>query len=220
VADDVSKSQIDRLGDRLRQETVTETDLRMLDDHRRSFRSAYVHVVDVIRSRFRFDVTGRLKTTRSIIDKLRRETIRLSQPQDIAGCRVVVADLVEQDRAVSSLREVLPDASVVDRRSSPSYGYRAIHVIVTVTDRLVEIQVRTRLQHLWAELSEKCSDVFDDPAIKYGGGRDDVRRMLQSASELVADGESAERPDASWRLLEQMLRERIAALEALRRQSE
>jgi ppGpp synthetase/RelA/SpoT-type nucleotidyltranferase len=37
---------------------------------------------------------------------------------------------------------------VIDRREKPSHGYRAVHVIVECGGRMVEIQVRTELQHL------------------------------------------------------------------------
>jgi len=180
-----SKTQIDRLGDRLKGGPHTESDLRLLDDYRRSFGEAYEAVVQTIRQRGEFP-TGRLaKSTFSIVEKLRRESIRLSQMQDIAGCRVVVADVVEQEQFVASLRTVFPGASVIDRRDKPSYGYRAVHIIAEISGKPVEIQVRTALQHLWAELSEKSSDVLD-PTIKYGGGTDEWRSLLTSISKSVA----------------------------------
>jgi len=180
-----SKTQIDRLGDRLKGDPHTESDLRLLDDYRRSFGEAYEAVIRTIRQRGEFP-TGRLaKSTFSIVEKLRRESIRLSQMQDIAGCRVVVANVVEQEHFVASLRIDFPRASVIDRRDKPSYGYRAVHIIAEISGKPVEIQVRTALQHLWAELSEKSSDVLD-PTIKYGGGTDSWRSFLTSSSEAVA----------------------------------
>ncbi len=197
----LSKTQIDRLGDRLRKGSPIEPDLRFLDDYRRSFGEAYETVIRTIRERLNLEPTGRpAKSTSSLIEKLQRESIRLSQVQDIAGCRVVVADVAEQEQVIASLHAVFPGASVIDRRANPSYGYRAIHVIVQISGKLVEIQVRSPLQHLWAELSEKVSDVAD-PAIKYGGGPEDIRRVLAKASELVASIEDLEK--GIVRLLEQ-----------------
>jgi hypothetical protein len=49
VTDEISKTQIDRLGDRLRTGEITEADLRLLDEYRRSFREAYDFVVIAIR---------------------------------------------------------------------------------------------------------------------------------------------------------------------------
>jgi len=186
-----SKTQIDRLGDRLKGGPHTESDLRLLDDYRRSFGEAYEAVVRTIRQRGEFP-TGRLaKSTFSIVEKLRRESIRLSQMQDIAGCRVVVADIAEQEQFVACLGTVFPGASVIDRRDKPSHGYRAIHIIAEISGKPVEIQVRTALQHMWAEVSEKSSDVLD-PAIKYGGGSHEWRSLLTRASKLVAAYEQIE----------------------------
>ncbi len=75
--------------------------------------------------------------------------------------------------------------------ANPSYGYRAVHVIVHILGKLVEIQVRSSLQHLWAELSEKLSDVVD-PRIKYGGGADWVRKMLSTISKSIRSHEELE----------------------------
>ena len=181
----VSKTQIDRLGDRLKGGPHTESDLRLLDDYRRSFGEAYEAVVQTIRQRGEFP-TGRLaKSTLSIVEKLRRESLRLSQMQDIAGCRVVVGNVVAQEQFVASLITDFPKASIIDRRNNPSFGYRAVHIIAEISGKPIEIQVRTSLQHLWAEVSEKSSDVLD-PTIKYGGGSESWRTFLTKSSVSVA----------------------------------
>lgn len=188
-----SKTQIDRLGDRLRKEKITESDLRTLDEFRRSFAEAYEFVIGAIRNELDLEPTGRpAKSTTSISDKLKRESIRLTQVQDIAGCRLVVTGILEQERVVGLLASLFDDTEIIDRRTNPSHGYRAVHVIVTREEKLVEIQVRTSYQHVWAELSEKFSDVFDH-AIKYGGGDELVRRLLLKWSDVVAREEGVER---------------------------
>ena len=118
-----SKSQIDRLGDRLKEQQETQEDLRMLDEFRRSFSPAYETVIAAIRDKLRLQPTGRpAKSTSAISEKLKRESIRLTQIQVIAGCRLILSDSLEQDRVVSDLIRVLPAAKVVDRRISPSHG--------------------------------------------------------------------------------------------------
>lgn len=185
----LTKAQIDKLGDRLRKGNITETDLMALDVYRRSFGSAYEVVVNAIRDRLELEPTGRpAKSTTALVEKLRRETIRLTQIQDIAGCRLVTSDPAEQNRVVESLKALFPNCSVVDRRSDPSYGYRAVHVIVPYEGKLVEVQVRTDLQHQWAELSEKYSDVVD-ASIKYGGGDESIREWLSELSTFVSEAE-------------------------------
>jgi len=193
----ISKTQIDRLGERLRTGEPTDTDLRELDRYRRSCRPAYDEVVRRIRADLNVTPSGRPeKTTLSIIDKLRRESIRLTQMQDVAGCRIVVPNTADQDRVVDGLRRCFPTHRVEDRRRKPSYGYRAVHVIIREHDRAVEIQVRTAWQHLWAQYSENLSD-WVDPTIKYGGGPKAIVEGLLRASELIARIESGQLEQAS-----------------------
>jgi len=171
-----SKTQIDRLGERLRRGNMSDADLKLLDAYRRSFASGYEQVIAAIRSTVDYPPTGRpAKSTTSIVEKLHRESIRLTQMQDIAGCRLVVPQVARQNKVVRLLSKKL-DAVVVDRRKRPSHGYRAVHLIAKGDSKPIEIQVRTRLQHSWAEFSEKVSDVVD-PAIKYGAGHKQCERF-------------------------------------------
>ena len=185
----LSKTKIDQLGVRLKGETISESDLNLLDSYRRSFIDAYEFVIETIRNNIKSEVMGRpAKSTSSIREKLRRESIRLSQVQDIAGCRIVVKDIDEQETVIEKLAELFPDATIVDRRRNPSNGYRAVHLVVQVYGKLIEVQIRTQLQHFWAELSEKIADVFD-PMIKYGGGDDNIRGNLSIISKMLANSE-------------------------------
>src|SRR2546423_9810586 len=146
---DVSKTQVDRLGNRLKSGSITEEDLRLLDQYRRSFTEAYETVVGTIRDKLKLEPTGRpAKSTTSIADKLKRESIRLTQIQDIAGCRIIVSDIAEQESVIQSLMGLFQQATVTDRRTKPSHSYRAVHVVVNHDGKLIEIQVRTSLQHL------------------------------------------------------------------------
>ena len=188
-----SKGQIDRLGERLKEGLVSEDDLRELDAYRESFTEAYDEVVAKIRSATGLEPTGRpQKTPFSILQKLRRErSMQLSRMQDIAGCRLVVAGAPEQDRLVEDLAHAFAKATVMDRRERPSHGYRAVHVIAWALDKAIEIQVRTELQNLWAQLSEVMSDVFDS-AIKYGGGDANFQRALHLISDRIVPLEKLE----------------------------
>jgi ppGpp synthetase/RelA/SpoT-type nucleotidyltranferase len=154
----VNKSDLDRLGDRLRG-GISPEDLTFLDTYRRGFRNAYDSVVDRVSAELGLEASGRpAKSTPAIVDKLCRSSMRLTQMQDIAGCRVVVPDIPAQERVIARLDKMF-DATVIDRRVKPSNGYRAVHVVVREVGLPVEVQVRTDLQHVWAESSEKLADV-------------------------------------------------------------
>jgi ppGpp synthetase/RelA/SpoT-type nucleotidyltranferase len=181
----LSKARIDRLGERLRGQAFGEAELRLLDEYRRTFGPAYDRVVANIQLIIGVPVSGRpAKSTSSIIEKLNRESIRLSQMQDIAGCRAIVGGLAQQDRAVNAITSELDGVTILDRREKPSHGYRAVHLIVRADGKLIEVQVRTSLQHLWAEMSERLADIVD-PSIKYGGGSMPVRELLDRAATLA-----------------------------------
>ena len=106
-----------------------------MDEYRRSFRPAYDAAIATLRNNLGIEATGRpAKTTASIVDKLNRQHIRLTQIQDIAGVRVLVDSAVDQDQVVERLSNTFGDVAVDDRRANPSHGYRAVHVIVELGD--------------------------------------------------------------------------------------
>ncbi len=131
--------------------------------------------------------SSRLKTPNTIIEKLVREKTRLGSMQDIAGIRIVEAMTIpEQDNLVAQIVNRL-DGEVVDRRARRSHGYRAVHIIVTARGCLVEIQVRTLLQNLWAQIMETLGDRIGR-GIRYGEMPDDqtlrdtVARLIELSS--------------------------------------
>ena len=188
----MKKSEADRLGTRL-QSDLTAEDMTLLDSYRRAFRPAFEAVVDRIRSELSLEVSGRpAKSTTAIVEKLNRGSMRLTQMQDIAGCRILVPDISAQDKLLGVLSGMF-DATVIDRRVKSSFGYRAVHVVVKSTDAPVEIQIRTDLQHVWAQLSEKLADVYGI-STKYGGGPDFIQKPLGSLSRLIEELEL--HPDA------------------------
>ena len=174
MGDRLSKSQIDKLGERLRDsEEVSEEDLALLQRVRAEHDSAMSTVADRLANELGLESGTRLKTVGTIVDKLRREHIRLSQMQDIAGVRLVrTMGLAEQDALVDTVAGLFEGVKVVDRRERPSHGYRAVHVIATVDDRNVEIQVRTELQHLWAQVFERFADRYGR-GVRYGMAPED-----------------------------------------------
>jgi ppGpp synthetase/RelA/SpoT-type nucleotidyltranferase len=181
-----SNSQVDKLGRELRDGQVNEENLRRLEMFRSEFVEAYTYVEDVLVRKLRITVTGRpSKSTVAIVDKLRRETARLSQIQDIAGCRVVVPDIASQNKLLDLLVLMLGGADIDDKRETPTHGYRAIHIVTKHNGRPVEIQLRTRSQHAWAEISEKMADAFGQ-SIKYGQGEPWVLDFLSNLSNVTS----------------------------------
>ena len=189
----LSRRQIDRLGDRLR-ESRTAEDEQLLADYRDSFLNAQLLVMyDMGRLGIGEPDGGRLKRPESVIAKLRRDSrIRLSRMQDMAGCRLVTDNKAEQDETYARLQSDFDIYRAYDIRETPHSGYRAVHVVIRREDRFVEVQVRTRSQREWARLSELATAY--DATVKYGGGEDAVRRALDALSELYWSYDQAGEP--------------------------
>lgn len=191
----VSKSQLDKLGDRLRDSGEADAaDLDLLEEVLTGYHGALQVIIGRLRE-LGCDPTHRLKTTSTIIGKLRRDrSSSLKSVHDLAGARVIVAgDLDLQDAEVRRFCATSPETErapvVIDRRSDPRAGYRAVHVIVRVDGIPVEVQFRTDLQDSWAQLFETLADRWGRQ-IRYGGSLtiDPVRPEIADAkSEIVAE---------------------------------
>ncbi len=185
----MTKSQINKLGEKLRKafELDAESLLRL-----QQVRASYDGPMSAAQTLLRelgFEATSRLKTTNTIIEKLRRERTRLAEMQDIGGLRIVSeVDLTKQDEIVKKIVDAFPLTRVIDRRRRPTHGYRAVHVIATLDERLIEIQVRTQLQDLWAQAMERLADEAGRE-IRYGGAPqkrgEDVESLLNISHEIA-----------------------------------
>ncbi len=166
--DSLSKSAIDKLGETLKQTPVSRESLIALDQYRLTFHTAIAQVRNALNEQCGVQCTLRpSKSTPSIIAKLiRQPSARLTQIQDIAGLRVIVKDYAEQDALRDKVKALYPDCKIYDRREKPSFGYRAVHLVMKVEERLVELQIRTEFQHLWAQVSEKHADILGH-SVKY-----------------------------------------------------
>lgn len=185
----MTKSQINKLGEKLRMALELDADiLSRLQQFRAAYDEPMVRAQSLLGG-IGLEATSRLKTTNTIIEKLRRERTRLAEMQDIAGLRVVLkGDLTAQDDVVRRILEVFPLTKVIDRRKTPSHGYRAVHVIATPDLLPVEIQVRTQLQDLWAQAMERLADEVGRE-IRYGGAPkargDDVESLLNISDDVA-----------------------------------
>ncbi len=73
---------------------------------------------------------------------------------------------VQQDNLVAQVAEAVGECKIVDRRTRPQFGYRAVHLLVRRDERWVEIQVRTQMQDQWAQITESLGDA--GTPIRYG----------------------------------------------------
>jgi ppGpp synthetase/RelA/SpoT-type nucleotidyltranferase len=148
-------------------------------------------------------VAQRIKRLPSILAKLRNQpTMRLSQMQDIGGCRSIVGS-VAQVRQLARLyerygkHERLPAKDYI-LNPKPS-GYRSVHVIYRYfneqnprfNDLKIEIQLRTRLQHAWATAVETVG-MFMRQALKASRGERRWLRFFALMGTAIANAEGTE----------------------------
>ncbi|MEV6847800.1 RelA/SpoT domain-containing protein [Actinoplanes sp. NPDC051411] len=202
----ISKTQLDKLGNRLRDaDEIGPEDRDLLA----AVLGAYGQALKVVKQHLGdlgFQPIGRLKTMGTIVDKLRRErSFCLKTVQDLAGARVVLAgDIRDQDGTVEAFRARCAAAdqatAVIDRRADPRAGYRAVHVVVKIDGMPVEVQFRTELQNMWAQIFERLADYWGRQ-IRYGGDPGDGARDAENAGkrrELVATMMQASRLVAAY----------------------
>ncbi len=150
------------------------------------------------------ELSQRLKRTPTVFDKLRRlPTMKLSSMGDIGGCRAVFATQAEvagvQARFMrNSARRNGIDDTVRDYVKAPrSSGYRAVHLWTRYRGLRTEVQLRTRLQHVWATNIEDLT-VLTGTDYKSGDGSDEVHAWLRLLSQSYAIAEAGVRPSTKF----------------------
>jgi len=158
-------------------------------------------------------IAQRLKRLPSIESKLRRNpTMKLSQMQDIGGCRAVVRNIdalkslyAMYGKSIENRETDRPQCcEVYDYITTPKRdGYRGLHLVYKYGSRRphlndiyggmrVEIQLRSRLQHVWATAVEIVG-AFTHQALKSGIGSDNWKRFFALMSNAIALRERAPR---------------------------
>lgn len=128
-------------------------------------------------------IAKRLKRTPSIVRKLRRlNHIQLNSMQDIAGLRIIVGSMYKVKRLVKFLKSdrfsyelKIEDDYITSPKTS---GYRSFHLIFKNNDKtkkeldglLVEVQVRTLVQHAWATAVE-IMGTYLNTQLKFNEGK-------------------------------------------------
>ncbi|MFQ3313327.1 MAG: ppGpp synthetase/RelA/SpoT-type nucleotidyltransferase [Colwellia sp.] len=163
-------------------------------------------------------VVRRLKRLPTIIDKLQRKSldgktdnaISLKRMHDIGGCRVILEsldDLEKLNKSLDSSKTVhsvkIYDYIVLPKKS----GYRGIHRVYKSYDKSkthtwkgfqIEVQLRTRLQHLWATTVE-IVDIIEKESLKTNptAASTDWKKLFEIMGEFLAV------KDGSWEMSEE-----------------
>jgi ppGpp synthetase/RelA/SpoT-type nucleotidyltranferase len=206
-----SRSQTDKAGITLSKKEITEEDKNEALEILSQWRGAHSYPLHIFKKTLknysektdRKSITvQRLKRVPSIIKKLNRVyefqegKIKLSRMQDIAGCRAIVKSIknvwqLKEQYQKSKLRHKL--IKEYDYITYPKRdGYRSVHLVYKYeSDRerkeynglLIEVQLRSQLQHIWATAVETTS-LFIGQALKSSEGEakwNEFFRLVSSA---------------------------------------
>ena len=214
------KSQIDWAGRILTLDATTENEYLKAFEILENHRASHSYPMHIFKKRLKWTsenidknalTAQRLKRVPSIIRKLKREyhgrkaTMKLSQMQDIGGCRAVLKTTALVTKLIDkyySEKGNLKHERVRTKdyiKNPKEDGYRSVHLIykyfsdkknspkATFNDLLIEVQIRSKLQHLWATAIETV-DFFTRQAIKSNQGQKewlDFFKLVSSAFAML-----------------------------------
>ena len=177
-------------------------------------------------------VAQRLKRVPSIGQKLRRfDKMKLSRMQDIGGARSVVPTLNHVDELhelykISRIKHHL--VGTKDYIRSPKFsGYRSLHLIFryrsdrneTYNGLLIELQIRTQVQHAWATAVETVG-TFLRQSLKSSEGHAEWLRFFEligSGFALIEDIPVADNVPSDGKILISEIRKLARKLKVRRR---
>lgn len=173
-----SNRQIDLAGKALSMGTFQSDDHEIdceiiFDDYRRSHLEPLTNTTMQIQTWLgdfdrQYYIAQRLKRKPQILRKMRRFSVRLTQLQDIGGNRIIVNTNDDVDTLRRFIHERLTRNGEIKILRETDYrvlgrddtGYRALHIILNAHGKKIELQIRSRAQHYWAECIERTSVIY------------------------------------------------------------
>lgn len=141
-------------------------------------------------------VARRLKRLDSIVMKLKRfPDMDLYRIQDLGGCRAIVKSVDDVYNAVTKVKSQITTHELkreYDYLANPkSSGYRSYHLVFQYRNEeeyknmLIEMQIRTELQHIWATAIEVMG-LYTKSSLKSSQGDEKILRFFALASSIFA----------------------------------
>ena len=179
-------------------------------------------------------VAQRLKRFSSVMNKLAREpNMKLSQMQDLGGCRTIVSSVKKVDQLVDLYlgkhKLLFKSERTLKRydyiRHPKDDGYRGVHLVgryYSRSDRYrmwngqrVEVQIRSSLQHAFATAVETVT-TFTRTPLKFGSGPTDWRRFFALMGSALAHREGTTMVDGTPSNVSELIAELRDVTEELR----
>lgn len=199
-----SKNQINKAGKVIANPSSSKEDRDNALIVLNNWRASHAYPLQVICNNLRTRnpdaiVVQRLKRLDSITKKIERfPTMNLYKMQDLGGCRVIVDTIDQVYDAVnkyksSRIRHIFKKENDYIQNPKDS-GYRSYHMVYQFhSDKketynqniLIEIQFRTKLQHIWATAVETMG-IYTRSNLKSSQGNEDILKFFTLVSSLFA----------------------------------
>lgn len=199
-----SKSQINKAGKIIADSSSATEDRESALTILNNWRSSHAYPLQVMASNLRLRnpdaiVVQRLKRLESITEKLERYSdMKLYRMQDLGGCRVIVEGIKDVYETLnryknSRIRHILKREYDYIQKPKDS-GYRSYHMVYQFQsdkketynkNMLIEIQFRTKLQHVWATAVEMIG-IYTKSQLKASKGDSNILRFFVLVSSVFA----------------------------------
>lgn len=232
-----SKNQIKRAGNVLATSASGTPEFKQAQELANRWRACHAYPLNTFQATLRTKLQGykgnplvaqRLKRMPTVIDKLKRyPNMKLTTMQDIGGVRAIVQDINDVyklvNKYVKSRRfpHKLEDHKDYIALPRDQDGYRSVHLVYNYQNASftsynglrVEIQIRTKLQHIWATAVETMG-AFLGQSLKNKQGDADWLHFFALVSSAFAHIESTPPIPRFADLTKNQTYQEIACLEA------
>ncbi len=170
----VSNTRINKIGENIAAHNggITTEELELLQEFRTSFSKPLVNVFNITREladkvNQSSILAFRLKRIDTIINKLSREKeMDLSRMGDIGGIRCIFYNEAEVYKAKALIENTFESGGKTRdyiKEIHRDIGYKSVHMYVKdpISQKRIEIQLRTRNHHNWATLIEITDLLYD-----------------------------------------------------------
>ncbi|MBB3560137.1 ppGpp synthetase/RelA/SpoT-type nucleotidyltransferase [Rhizobium sp. BK512] len=162
----------------------------------------------------RYYIAQRLKRKPQILRKLNRFSVRLTQLQDIGGLRIIVDKNTDVDNLIVFLEQKIQQQKSLYLKKKTDYrekgrdvtGYRSVHLIIESGKLNLELQIRSKIQHYWAESIERTSVIYGY-LLKEQEGDTNVINYFKELSDIFFEMEAGRLPSVRQKLSLNALRE-------------
>ena len=217
-----SKTQIDRAGRALALDKIEKVEDLIFEDIFDAYRAAHLGPLSNTTLELQrwldeygrsYYIAQRLKRKPQILRKLRRLSVRLTQLQDIGGCRIIVENNKDVDDLIRFIeRQALKLGSFRILRKTDyrdkgrdDTGYRSVHLIIFRENFTLELQVRSKIQHYWSESIERTSVIYGHH-LKEKEGDELVILYFKKLSDIFYEIESGRQPSSQEKIIIDRLR--------------